>query len=77
MVLWGSDSTIVSHAGAVAHIGQFFFEETWNDKVFALPPYTANTNNRTYNTEDSIYAQENADGNNAIVECVSAQLARF
>jgi protocatechuate 3,4-dioxygenase beta subunit len=66
---YGTDRTLISHAGAVAHIGQFFFDESWNDKVFALPPYTYDTNNRTLNSQDSIFAQENADGNDAIVEC--------
>jgi hypothetical protein len=62
------NGTIISHAGTVAHIGQFFFDESWNDQVFELPPYTFNTNNRTYNVDDFIYAQENADGNDAIIE---------
>ncbi|KAL0576970.1 hypothetical protein V5O48_005012 [Marasmius crinis-equi] len=60
-----ANGTIVSHAGNILHIGQFFTEESWNDKVFAIEPYASNTNTRTYNDEDSILAQENADGNNA------------
>lgn len=63
-----ANGTIISHAGAISHIGQFFFEESWNDRVFALPPYTFNTNNRTYNVDDGIFAEENADGNDAIIE---------
>ncbi|KII92614.1 hypothetical protein PLICRDRAFT_478582 [Plicaturopsis crispa FD-325 SS-3] len=62
------NGTLISHAGTVIHIGQFFFNETWNDKVFATDPYTQNTNNRTLNSEDSILAQENADGNNAFLD---------
>jgi hypothetical protein len=62
--------TLISHAGHVSHIGQFFFDEASNDATFALSPYTSNTNSRTYNDEDSILAQENADGNNAFIECV-------
>ncbi|KAL0071318.1 hypothetical protein AAF712_001174 [Marasmius tenuissimus] len=59
------NGTLISHSGSLLHIGQFFFNETWNDKVFALSPYTTNTNERTTNDEDSILAEENADGNNA------------
>ncbi|EEB99800.1 hypothetical protein MPER_00423, partial [Moniliophthora perniciosa FA553] len=58
--------TLVSHAGSLLHIGQMFFEESWNDQVYALSPYTENTeNSRTYNDEDDILEQENADGNSA------------
>lgn len=63
--------TLISHAGTVAHVGQFFFDESWNDKVFALPPYTYNTNNRTLNAQDGIFSEENADGNDAIIEYVA------
>jgi hypothetical protein len=62
------NSTLISHAGTIAHIGQFFYNETWNDQVFELYPYNTNTNERTYNDEDSILAEENADGNSAFVE---------
>ena len=63
--------TLVSHSGTLVHVGQFFMDDDWNDQVFALNPYTENTNNRTYNEDDSIFAEENADGNNAFFECVS------
>lgn len=52
------------------HIGQFFFEEDWNDKVYASEVYVTNTNERTYNVDDSILWEENSDGNNAFVEYV-------
>jgi len=61
-------STLISHSGTVLHIGQFFFNETWNDKVFAVAPYTNNKNSRTLNEADSILQQENADGNNAYIQ---------
>ncbi|KAK7037779.1 hypothetical protein VNI00_010740 [Paramarasmius palmivorus] len=64
-----ANGTIVSHAGNLLHIGQMFFDETWNDQVYALSPYTDNTDNtRTYNTEDDILETENADGNNAYLD---------
>lgn len=58
----------MSHAGSVIHNGQFFFDELWNDKVFAHGPYTDNTNRRTLNKDDRILDEENADGNNAFLE---------
>uniref|UniRef100_A0A0W0F7Q7 Aromatic compound dioxygenase n=1 Tax=Moniliophthora roreri TaxID=221103 RepID=A0A0W0F7Q7_MONRR len=61
-----ANGTLVSHAGSLLHIGQMFFEESWNEQVYALSPYTDNTeNSRTYNDEDNILEQENADGNSA------------
>ena len=63
-----SASTLISHAGSVLHIGQFFFDEAWNDQVYAVSPYTEDTNDRTLNVDDSILAEENADGNNAYIE---------
>ena len=65
-----SASTLISHAGSLLHIGQFFFDEAWNDKVYAISPYTDDTNDRTLNVDDSILAEENADGNNAYIEFV-------
>lgn len=49
----------------MVHIGQFFMDDSWNDQVYALAPYNTNKNTRTFNSEDSILDQENADGNNA------------
>jgi hypothetical protein len=64
------NGTIVSHAGTVAHVGQFFFHEEWNDVVFGRWPYTLNTNRRTLNVDDGLFKHANADGNVAFVECV-------
>ncbi|KAI5826480.1 aromatic compound dioxygenase [Schizophyllum commune Tattone D] len=61
------NGTLVSHSGSLAHIGQFFMDEDWNDQVFALEPYTLNTNNRTLNTEDGILAEQNTDGYNGFL----------
>ncbi|GLB40899.1 putative aromatic compound dioxygenase [Lyophyllum shimeji] len=52
---------------SVVHIGQFFFAETWNDKVFATSPYNTNKQTRTLNSQDSILTQGNSGGNNAFV----------
>ncbi|KAK7455849.1 hypothetical protein VKT23_010886 [Stygiomarasmius scandens] len=62
------NGTIVSHAGSLLHIGQIFFNESWNNQVYATTPYNANTNNRTLNSEDSIFDEQNAGGNNAFME---------
>ncbi|KAG8939360.1 hypothetical protein FRC03_006353 [Tulasnella sp. 419] len=62
-----SNGTIVSDSGSLLHIGQMFFEESLNDQVFATSVYAANTNLHTTNDEDSIFAEESADGNNAFV----------
>lgn len=66
----GENGTLLSHEGAVAHVGQFFFPEEWNDQVFALAPYTLNTNRRTLNRDDWIFEEAGAGGNNALIECV-------
>ncbi|CAA7267331.1 unnamed protein product [Cyclocybe aegerita] len=47
-----ANGTIISSSGTLTHIGQFFFEESWNDAVYATDPYTANTQERTLNSED-------------------------
>jgi hypothetical protein len=57
------------------HNGQLFFDEAWNDKVFATSPYNTNTQQRTLNAQDGILAQQSADGNNAYVEWVFFSLA--
>ncbi|KAL0067084.1 hypothetical protein AAF712_005871 [Marasmius tenuissimus] len=62
------NGTLISHSGSLLHIGQFFFDEEWNDQVYALSPYTDNTeNSRTYNDADGILEQANADGNDAFL----------
>jgi len=63
------NGTFVSSSGSVLHIGQFFFQEEWNDKVYATSPYTENTNKRTYNDEDkTVDDSEDADGNSAFID---------
>ncbi|EEB97306.1 hypothetical protein MPER_03408, partial [Moniliophthora perniciosa FA553] len=63
------NGTLSSHSGTLLHIGQFFFNESWNDQVYALSPYTENTGNtRTLNDADTILETENADGNNAYLD---------
>ncbi|CAA7257447.1 unnamed protein product [Cyclocybe aegerita] len=47
-------STIISASGTLTHIGQFFFDESWNDKVYTTSPYTLNTQRRTLNSQDGI-----------------------
>ncbi|KAJ3806903.1 Intradiol ring-cleavage dioxygenase [Lentinula lateritia] len=63
------NGTFVSTSGNLLHVGQFFFEEKWNDEVYATSPYTVNTNKRTYNDQDGqMNDSEDADGNSAIVD---------
>ncbi|KAK0432786.1 aromatic compound dioxygenase [Armillaria borealis] len=62
-----ANGTLVSHAGSLVHIGQFFFDEDWNDQIYAIDPYTTTTQSRTYNEEDSILQEENSNGNSAYV----------
>ncbi|KAJ2916254.1 hypothetical protein MD484_g4147, partial [Candolleomyces efflorescens] len=48
------NGTFVSDSGSLTHIGQFFFEDSISDAVFATSPYTSNTQTRTRNSEDDI-----------------------
>ncbi|KAJ3993810.1 aromatic compound dioxygenase [Lentinula boryana] len=67
------NGTFVSTSGSVLHIGQFFFQETWNDKVYATSPYIENNNKRTHNNEDrQMEDSEDADGNSAILDISAA-----
>ncbi|KAG6824448.1 hypothetical protein H0H93_002023 [Arthromyces matolae] len=66
-----SNGTLISAAGSLLHIGQFFFDETWNNEIFATAPYNTTDQQRTLNSEDSILDQENSDGNNAFVKSAS------
>jgi hypothetical protein len=45
-----------------------FFDEDLAAKVLTLPAYTNTTMIRTYNAEDSIFAQENSAGYSAFVD---------
>lgn len=52
-----ANGTLVSGGGSVNHIGQFFFEESWNDRVFATSPYNTTRQPRTLNSQDFIAIQ--------------------
>ncbi|KAL1741212.1 Intradiol ring-cleavage dioxygenase [Schizophyllum fasciatum] len=43
-----------SASGSLIHVGQFYFDDDLNDSVFAIAPYTDNTNRRTLNGDDGI-----------------------
>ncbi|KAF9270508.1 hypothetical protein L218DRAFT_952626 [Marasmius fiardii PR-910] len=40
-----ANGTFASHSENLIHIGQFFFEEDWNDKVYATSPYNESAGN--------------------------------
>jgi hypothetical protein len=61
-------STLISRAGTVVHNGQLFFDEDWNDRVFATQPYTDNAHKRTFNKDDILLEDQSADGNNAFLD---------
>ena len=63
-------STLVSHSGSLVHVGQTFFNESWNDQVFQTSPYNANTHNRTYNSDDSILGTAFQNGYSAYTRYV-------
>jgi len=58
-------STLVSHSGSLLHIGQTFFNDTWNDDVYNTSPYTSNKNDRMSNDQDSILSTATQNGYNA------------
>lgn len=60
--------TLISKAGSIVHTGQLFFDESWNNQVFATSPYTSNKNSRTLNANDRVLAVESANGNNAFIQ---------
>ncbi|THH00662.1 hypothetical protein EW145_g7045 [Phellinidium pouzarii] len=63
-----ANGSIISHAGSIAHIGQLFFDEPWNDRVLSTQPYTDNTARRTLNTQDHDFARASIDGSSAVVQ---------
>ncbi|KAF8331460.1 Intradiol ring-cleavage dioxygenase [Cantharellus anzutake] len=64
-----ANGTIESTEGNLLHIGQVFFDESLNDKVFASIPYVNTTQSHTtYNADDSILAEENTGGYNAFAD---------
>ena len=63
-------STLVSHSGTLVHVGQTFFNESWNDEVFKTSPYSSNKHNRTLNSEDTILGSAFQNGYNAYTRYV-------
>ncbi|CAE6531092.1 unnamed protein product [Rhizoctonia solani] len=63
-----TNGSIISHAGQVRHIGQIFFDEYLNDQVLAQPAYINTTQIRTLNDDDSVLAEQNTDGYNAVAD---------
>jgi protocatechuate 3,4-dioxygenase beta subunit len=61
--------------GHVCHTGQLFFDESANNSVYALAPYSQGAASRTLNSADSIYAQ--AGGTNAQVNLSGSPQAGF
>ncbi|KAF9528146.1 Intradiol ring-cleavage dioxygenase [Crepidotus variabilis] len=59
-----TDGTIKSSSGSNVHVGQFFFDETWNDRVYATSPYTLNKQRRTLNAQDGILKDAGSNGYN-------------
>lgn len=47
-----------------------FLDDAFSNKVMAISPYSNNKNTRSYNSGDSIEAQQMADGYNAMIEYV-------
>jgi protocatechuate 3,4-dioxygenase beta subunit len=47
----------VLRGGHVAHTGQLFFDESVNNAVYALAPYSTGAAQRTLNSTDGIYTQ--------------------
>ncbi|KAF9522955.1 Intradiol ring-cleavage dioxygenase [Crepidotus variabilis] len=60
-----TDGTIKSSSGSMVHSGQFFFDETWNDKVYANSPYTLNKQPRTRNAQDGFIKEAQGNGYNS------------
>jgi len=56
------NGTLISDSGTMLHIGQAFFDESWNDRVYDSSPYTSNGGRRTLNSQDSIFAQSFRNG---------------
>ncbi|KLO08582.1 aromatic compound dioxygenase [Schizopora paradoxa] len=61
------NGTFDSHSGRLTHIGQFFFEEEWNDRVIETTHYHNNKSRRTYNLEDHDFNRASIAGSSAIV----------
>ena len=57
-----------SHSGKLRHIGQMFFEESWNDRILEREPYIFNEARRTKNDEDWDFKKAIKDRSSGIVE---------
>ncbi|PVF99176.1 aromatic compound dioxygenase [Serendipita vermifera] len=64
-VQYHSNGTVISSSGGLRHIGQIFFDETWNNQVLAQTAYQNSGQSRTTNAQDSILAQANTQGYSA------------
>ena len=63
------NGTLISQAGTNVHTGQVFFEEAWNDEIYATELYANNDNVRVYNHQDRILNRlSNADRDNVFVD---------
>ncbi|KAK7046131.1 hypothetical protein VNI00_007134 [Paramarasmius palmivorus] len=62
------NGTLVSHSGTLVHTAQFFFDDSFSDKVLALEPYSLNEQNRTLNEDDFILQELGTDGNSAFLD---------
>ncbi|GAA6014168.1 hypothetical protein JCM10207_006120 [Rhodosporidiobolus poonsookiae] len=56
------NGTIIATAGTIEHIGQLFFLEDLNNRVFSTSVYLDTTQTRTYNDDDSILQQDLSAG---------------
>ncbi|KAH8115609.1 Intradiol ring-cleavage dioxygenase [Phellopilus nigrolimitatus] len=63
-----ANGTIISHSGSVKHVGQLFFDESWNDAVLRTSPYGDNKGRRTLNAQDHDFTRASIDGSSAIVQ---------
>ncbi|TFL04437.1 Intradiol ring-cleavage dioxygenase [Pterulicium gracile] len=63
------NGTLISQVGTNVHTGQVFFEEVWNDEIYATELYKNNDNVRVCNHEDRILNRlSNADRDNVFVD---------
>jgi protocatechuate 3,4-dioxygenase beta subunit len=54
----GSVHGTAYRGGHVSHTGQLLFDDATGTAVYAVAPYTNDTNQRTLNTQDHVYTQE-------------------
>jgi len=61
------NGTFDSHSGRLTHVGQFFFDDEWNDRVIETTHYRDNQNRRTRNVDDHDFNHASVAGSSAIV----------